>query len=173
MLSENSVDWKPCWWKNNGDDNSLRVKNSLFLWVKLILSENSSDVIPCWVKTVVMLYHVDPPHTVPLSYPAFFHTLVSSYPGFSDPLFHTKFFIPEIWYEREGLKILGMKKPGCEKIWVWKTWYESVGMKNLGMKSRVWKSWVWKTWVWKNLGMKNRVWNCRVWNGGYEVKRSR
>ena len=56
MLSENSVDWKPCWWKNNGDDNSLRVKTVEMLNMLRVKSNRLVDRKPMWCKTVEILW---------------------------------------------------------------------------------------------------------------------
>ena len=68
MLSENSVDWKPCWWKNNGDDNSLRVKTVEMLNMLRVKSNRLVDRKPMWCKTVEILWQcwLNPTPPLPL-----------------------------------------------------------------------------------------------------------
>ena len=53
MLSENS--W---------DEKKMRLKNTWFCWLKLMLSENNRDAKECWLILMLMLDFVDGVHTV-------------------------------------------------------------------------------------------------------------
>ena len=62
-----TVDWKPCWWKNNGDDNSLRVKTVEMLNMLRVKSNRLVDRKPMWCKTVEILWQCWLNPTPPIS----------------------------------------------------------------------------------------------------------
>ena len=97
MLSENSVDWKPCWWKNNGDDNSLRVKTVEMLNMLRVKSNRLVDRKPMWCKTVEILWQCwlnpTPPNSTHAKLDMKFRLRDISYPHFHTRQFHTQFFI--------------------------------------------------------------------------------
>ena len=64
ILIEFNADNKQCWVKNCWDEKKMRLKNTWFCWLKLMLSENNRDAKECWLILMLMLDFVDGVHTV-------------------------------------------------------------------------------------------------------------
>ena len=64
ILIEFNADNKQCWVKNSWDEKKMRLKNTWFCWLKLMLSENNRDAKECWLILMLMLDFVDGVHTV-------------------------------------------------------------------------------------------------------------